>query len=250
MAVRNNSIEEKEVNSLIFRILVSRFPDENKIGIRAPVLVYDVDVTRCQNCNIRFGLMLTPSGRHHCRACGRCVCGTCSTKKLPLKYRPKDGEVRVCDTCYTLATGINRLSISSIKTTRNPSKTILFGDFRCISSNSMVWIELQEDYQLHIYAGKLDQVEDYTINLPELRDITFLEATRTFLLNGKDKRHKFSIELKHHNDYIDEDIKNIQDKPLFYAKLWFEAMQSARSKTLPLWYIKKRHSADSGISAV
>ena len=27
-------------------------------------------------------------------------------------------------------------------------------------------------------------------------------------------------------------------------------IQLARLKTLPLWYIRKRHSADSGISAV
>jgi hypothetical protein len=233
-----------------FCFLVSRFSDQQQIGIRAPVLVYDIDVTRCQICNTRFGLKLTPSGRHHCRACGRCICGSCSTKKLLLKYRPKDGEIRVCDTCYTVATGINRHSISSIKITRNPSKTILFGDFRCISSNAMVWIELQEDYQLHIYGGKLDQVEDYSINLLELREILFIEPTRTFILNGKEKRYKFSIELKHQNDYIDEDMKNIHDKPSFYAKLWYETMKSARLKTLPLWYIKKRHSADSGISAV
>jgi hypothetical protein len=114
----------------------------------------------------------------------------------------------------------------------------------------MVWIELQEDYQLHIYGGKLDQVEDYSINLLELREILFIEPTRTFILNGKEKRYKFSIELKHQNDYIDEDMKNIHDKPSFYAKLWYETMKSARLKTLPLWYIKKRHSADSGISAV
>ncbi len=227
-----------------------RRPDKQQIGIRAPVLVYDSDVTRCQICNIRFGLKLIPSGRHHCRSCGRCICGSCSTKKLTLKYRNKDSEVRICDTCYTFATGINRQSISPFKTTRNPSKTILFGDFRCVSSNSTVWIELQDDYQLRIYGGKLDQVEDFSINLLELRDMSFLEETRTLVLHGKEKRYKFSIELNHQNDYIDENIKKINNKPLFYAKLWYDAMQLARLQKLPLWYLRKRDSADSGISAV
>ena len=224
--------------------------NQHQIGLRAPVWIYDVDVTRCQICHTRFGLKLTPSARHHCHACGRCICGSCSTKKLLLKYRQKEGEARVCDTCFTLATGINRRSISSIKITRNPSKTILLGDFRCLSSNTIVWIELQEDYQLHIYTGKLDQVEDFSINLLELREISFLEETRTFVLNGKEKRHKFSIELNHQNDYIDEELKTIPDKPSFYAKLWYESMQSARLKTFPEWYIRKRSSTDSGISAV
>ncbi len=217
--------------------------------------VYNTDVTRCQICNTRFGLKLIPTGRHHCRSCGRCICGSCSTKKLNLKYRQKDSEARICDTCYTLATGINRRPISSSKITRNPNQTILFGDFHCNSSNSIVWIELQEDYQLHIYNGKLDQVEDFSINLFELRDISFIEETRTFILNGKDKRYKFSIELNHQtifqkNHYDDENIKNINNKPLFYAKLWYDTMQSVRLKKLPLWYIRKRDSADSGISAV
>jgi len=232
-----------------------RLSDRQKIGIRAPILVYDIDVTRCQICHTRFGLKLIPSGRHHCRSCGRCICGSCSTKKLILKYRHKDGEVRICDTCYTLATGINKQSISSIKITRNPNQTILFGDFRCISSNSIVWIELQEDCQLHIYNGKLDQVEDFSINLFELRDISLIQETRTLILNGKDKRYKFSIELNHQiifqkNHFIDENIKNTINKPLFYAKLWYDTMQTVRLKKLPLWYIRKRDSADSGISAV
>jgi predicted nicotinamide N-methyase len=80
--------------------------------------------------------------------------------------------------------------------------------------------------------------------------MSFLEETRTLVLNGKEKRYKFSIELNHQNDYIDEDIKKINNKPLFYAKLWYDAMQLARLQKLPLWYLRKRDSADSGISAV
>jgi hypothetical protein len=37
---------------------------------------------------------------------------------------------------------------------------------------------------------------------------------------------------------------------MFYTNLWFEAMQLARSTTLPDWYIRKRDSADSGVSNI
>ncbi|CAD5220209.1 unnamed protein product [Bursaphelenchus xylophilus] len=37
--------------------------------------------------------------RHHCRSCGKVVCGACSTKKLTLEGIDKK-PVRVCDICY------------------------------------------------------------------------------------------------------------------------------------------------------
>jgi hypothetical protein len=43
-------------------------------------------------------------------------------------------------------------------------------------------------------------------------------------------------------------MKNSDTKLIFYTNLWFEAIQLARSTTLPNWYIRKRDSADSGVS--
>ena len=245
-----NKIQQAHEDYRHRRGLNHRSSDQPLIGTRAPAWVHDIDVTRCQICHMRFGLKLIPSGRHHCRACGRCICGSCSTKKLPLKYRHKEGETRVCDTCYTLATGINKISIPLVKITRNPSRTILFGNFRCLSTHAIVWLELQEDFHLHIYAGKLDQVEDYAINLPELRNILLREEIRTFVLYETDKRYKYAIESNHQNDYTDANLKNLSNKVAFFTKLWYDTMQIVRQRTLPLWYIQKRHSADSGISAV
>ena len=226
---------------------------EQQLGTRAPVWVNDIDVTRCQICHNRFGSALIHSRRHHCRSCGRCICSSCSTRKLLLKYCSREGEVRVCDLCFTTFTGINRNSMRISKSIRDPNKTILFGDFRCSSSKSIVWIDLQQDYQLHIYNGKLDQVEDYSINLSELIDTLLTEVTQTFALKSKDRTYRFSIEFNHQityqkNDDIDKKLKTTVNKLLFYTNLWYDAIKAARIKTTPSWYVRKRDSADSGIS--
>jgi hypothetical protein len=232
------------------------YRDEQKLGIRAPAWINDVDVTRCQNCNNRFRTTtLISSRRHHCRSCGRCICGSCSTKKVVLEYCKTEGEVRVCDACYTHFTGMSISKNTSIwpKATREIDQTILFGDFRTINSGIIIWIALQEDFQLHIYGGKLDQAEEYAIKLPELLDIQLESDTRTFTLRETTKTHTFTIDPTHQifyekNDLLDDKRKNSDTKLIFYTNLWLEAIQLARSTTLPEWYTRKRNSADSGVS--
>ena len=46
----------------------------------APLMMPDTE--RCQLCSKGFGLI---TRRHHCRACGRCVCATCSDGKIKNK---------------------------------------------------------------------------------------------------------------------------------------------------------------------
>lgn len=55
-------------------------------------------ITACQSCGHVFSEVET---KHHCRACGRGVCGACSTNKKPVPERGW-GEipVRVCDRCF------------------------------------------------------------------------------------------------------------------------------------------------------
>ncbi|CAF3455254.1 unnamed protein product [Rotaria socialis] len=231
--------------------------EEPQPGTRAPIWVNDVDVSRCQNCNNRFRTTIILSRRHHCRCCGRCVCGSCSTKKLTLEYCKTEADVRVCDTCYTSFTGHPLAKNSSIwpKTTRHVDQTILFGDFRSVSSGTLVWIALQEDFQLHVFGAKLDEAEDYCIILSDLLDLQFEAETRKFELKETTKNHSFAIDSNHQitypkSDFIDEQLKTTDSKLTFYANLWHEAMQLARSTTLPDWYIRKRDSTDSGVSNV
>ncbi|XP_038621532.1 zinc finger FYVE domain-containing protein 26 isoform X1 [Tachyglossus aculeatus] len=51
----------------------------------------------CMVCrNERFTMF---SRRHHCRRCGRLVCSSCSTKKMPVEGC-RENPARVCDQCY------------------------------------------------------------------------------------------------------------------------------------------------------
>jgi len=69
--------------------------------------VPDGDVTKCQNCPKKFGVM---TRKHHCRKCGNIFCSSCSSHTLAVRYpametSPKTSgvntaQVRVCDPCF------------------------------------------------------------------------------------------------------------------------------------------------------
>ncbi|VDO08823.1 unnamed protein product [Brugia timori] len=62
----------------------------------AAVWVPDGEATKCMACQrTQFTVI---QRRHHCRACGNVVCGTCSSHsyRIPVSKRP----VRVCDSCF------------------------------------------------------------------------------------------------------------------------------------------------------
>ncbi|CAE7223881.1 Rufy1 [Symbiodinium natans] len=59
--------------------------------------VPDDQVSECPLCTRRFS---TTKRKHHCRACGRVVCGSCSGNQLYLPSYQK--EERVCDRCFDL----------------------------------------------------------------------------------------------------------------------------------------------------
>ncbi|CAE8602338.1 unnamed protein product [Polarella glacialis] len=64
-------------------------------GVKA--WVPDSEVNECPTCSRKFGTTLR---KHHCRACGRVVCGYCSGNQLFLPSHGKDQ--RVCDPCFDL----------------------------------------------------------------------------------------------------------------------------------------------------
>ncbi|KAK0148677.1 FYVE, RhoGEF and PH domain-containing protein 5 [Merluccius polli] len=81
------------------------------LGEKPPTLVPVSQVMMCMNCTCDFSLTLR---RHHCHACGRIVCRSCSRNRYPLKYM-KDRMAKVCDHCYSelKARGGGHLSAST-----------------------------------------------------------------------------------------------------------------------------------------
>ena len=63
--------------------------------------VVDGDCAACMKCHSGFGMTLW---KHHCRACGDCVCAGCSTHRIDLVGEcglKESGGSRVCGDCHT-----------------------------------------------------------------------------------------------------------------------------------------------------
>ncbi|CAI8041250.1 FYVE, RhoGEF and PH domain-containing protein 6 [Geodia barretti] len=69
--------------------------DSGVFGAQAPIMVPDKSVTMCQVCSTLFTFTFR---RHHCRGCGKVVCGSCSQWKAFLRYLKK--SERICEKCY------------------------------------------------------------------------------------------------------------------------------------------------------
>ncbi|XP_048588201.1 titin isoform X2 [Nematostella vectensis] len=70
--------------------------EDTKLGEKAPVWIPDARVTMCMLCTDDFTVT---NRRHHCRGCGKVVCGSCSDNLAPLTYLDY-AQARVCDMCY------------------------------------------------------------------------------------------------------------------------------------------------------
>lgn len=62
-------------------------------------VAWDMESTRCTDCKKVLGkqFLLPGRRRHHCRACGKCVCSSCSPHLLPVCGLPN--VQRVCNAC-------------------------------------------------------------------------------------------------------------------------------------------------------
>ncbi|KAK6738566.1 hypothetical protein RB195_020587 [Necator americanus] len=76
---------------------------ELQLGKSKPYWIPDDDCSMCMLCNTRFSLL---NRRHHCRACGRVVCGSCCKERATLQYMKdepkKQTPARVCAPCASM----------------------------------------------------------------------------------------------------------------------------------------------------
>ena len=71
-------------------------PQDAELGDEAPPWVPDGRVTMCMLCNCDFTMLVR---KHHCRTCGKVVCGKCSANKAPIKFKQYAVD-RVCTNCF------------------------------------------------------------------------------------------------------------------------------------------------------
>lgn len=64
--------------------------------LSSPSWVDDADAVRCCRCQAAFTLTRR---RHHCRACGKVVCSSCSGRRVALPAIGYETPTRVCDEC-------------------------------------------------------------------------------------------------------------------------------------------------------
>ncbi|PNF30079.1 hypothetical protein B7P43_G04236 [Cryptotermes secundus] len=91
------------------------------------------EVTECMCCqSVAFSMF---NRRHHCRRCGRVICGSCSTQRT--KVMGYDSvAVRVCDDCHQQMVNDSELSISPVCGENQPS--ILLNLENSVNSN-LTW---------------------------------------------------------------------------------------------------------------
>ena len=61
-----------------------------------PIRVIADTINECQVCRTVFGLM---NRKHHCRACGACVCETCSREKVRIPSLDPKALFKCCTLC-------------------------------------------------------------------------------------------------------------------------------------------------------
>ncbi|XP_028966343.1 zinc finger FYVE domain-containing protein 9 [Galendromus occidentalis] len=81
-------------------------PSEEVLGKVRPMWIHDEDAPICMNCGQDFTMFRR---RHHCRACGKVLCGNCCKDRARLQFM--DGELaRVCSYCIEILNRVERWS--------------------------------------------------------------------------------------------------------------------------------------------
>ena len=89
---------------------------ESDNDFTAPIFTCDDATSRCECCQADFVLFLRINPKHHCRACGKLICGRCSSQKVQLWRSSMAPFDRVCDPCFKVIS--NRASLRSNEQTR------------------------------------------------------------------------------------------------------------------------------------
>ncbi|ELU06337.1 hypothetical protein CAPTEDRAFT_224846 [Capitella teleta] len=183
-------------------ILEELRPPPLQLGKEAPVWVHNSQVSMCMLCARAFTAFRK---KHHCRACGRVLCGQCSLHTARLEFDDMR-EHRVCDECY-------------LALTDNAMKTVLSGQHFKARSNELSrysgyvlittdptktwvrrWIEVHEGGVLYSFKAQQDICPLHSLSLatcdihlcalnndPTTRLIKLLADTKVYFLKEPDE---------------------------------------------------------------
>ncbi|CAH3158676.1 unnamed protein product, partial [Porites evermanni] len=180
---------------------------EGDLGKKAPAWVRDEAVSMCMLCDVLFTKFRR---RHHCRACGRVVCGHCSSFKAALEY--KNGKLeKVCQCCHkVLVTGSSEEKAKEAVAKGN--SILKIGNANIWQSGYLNfkvkgdkgwqkrWFVLTSEFVLLRYKAKKDSKAEsnlplpgYTVDKPTLADE--LDRKNVFKMHHKNLRvHFFQAE--------------------------------------------------------
>eukprot|EP01126_Amoeba_proteus_P045098 TRINITY_DN5037_c0_g1_i15.p1 TRINITY_DN5037_c0_g1~~TRINITY_DN5037_c0_g1_i15.p1 ORF type:complete len:240 (-),score=59.15 TRINITY_DN5037_c0_g1_i15:189-908(-) len=94
-SVLQKTIQEEVDRLCSFQITKDRGTSVNT----APIWTPDFVVDYCPSCKEKFGFYVR---KHHCRSCGKIICGPCSRNKILLPHINMNAKERVCDTCFLI----------------------------------------------------------------------------------------------------------------------------------------------------
>ena len=144
-----------------------RSRSEMSLGLIRPVWVPDTASDTCQECGVKFTFVIR---KHHCRACGRLLCNTCSSFKEPLEYLG-GCQGRVCRVCHTSLRKPPALR-------RNMRKTKSLNDFDELKENISRLVRSQK---LAEAAAAAENSEAATSDLASLLPLELLARIMEFL---------------------------------------------------------------------
>lgn len=87
-----SKVEEVDHKSLFHK-------EWNTIPSKPPIWIPDYIAYNCYQCDKDFSML---NRIHHCRACGKCFCHSCSKYKIALPNYGYFDPVRVCSECYSV----------------------------------------------------------------------------------------------------------------------------------------------------
>ncbi|KAK3612031.1 hypothetical protein CHS0354_021708 [Potamilus streckersoni] len=188
------SFTRAQSNSIDSSVLDDEQDKTHILGKKAPQWIKDDAVTMCMVCTQQFTAL---KRRHHCRACGRVVCGKCSPRKIRLEYDNSQLN-KVCINCYDVLSKDNTPDLLSEEDSKKKGilqkaacePSIISGYLNVLEKGrnwSRRWIALRSDFVMYLYKAHQDVVAMTALPLPGYNTQLVEESEKI------DKSHVFKL---------------------------------------------------------